>query len=66
MTMSKIGCPMRSVFAVMAALMWLGIFLTGFKNVSWVLYLPAIGVTVAAISGVCMGAMLFGKLCKTS
>lgn len=64
--MSKLGCPMRSVFIAMAVLMWLGIFLTGFKNVSWILYLPAIGSAVAAISGVCMGATLFGKLCKTS
>jgi hypothetical protein len=64
--MAKMGCPMRSVFIVMSVLMWLGIFLTGFKNVSWVLYLPAIASAVAGISGICMGATLFGKICKTS
>jgi len=62
--MGKLACPMRSVFITMAVLMWLGIFLTGFKNVSWVLYLPAIGSAVAGISGICMGSVLFSKVCK--
>lgn len=66
MTLSKMGCPMRSVFAVMSALIWLGIFMTGFNNVSWVLYLPAIASAGAAISGICMGAALFGKICKSN
>lgn len=62
--MSKLGCPMRLVFIVMSILIWLGIFLTGFGNIHWILYLPAIGSAFAGLSGICMGAALFGKVCK--
>lgn len=62
--MAKIGCPMRLTFLFMSALIWLGMFLTGFNNTHWVLYLPAIGTAFAGLSGICMGAALFSKVCK--
>lgn len=65
MALSKMGCPMRLVFVFMSVLIWLGIFLTGFGNVHWVLYLPAIGSAVAGISGICMGATIMGRFCKS-
>lgn len=61
----KIGKPMRFFLLGAASMIWLGIWLTGFDAVHWVLYLPAIFFTVAAITGICPGMiianMLFGK-----
>jgi len=64
MTISKLSCPMRLVFVMMAVLIWVGILLTGFGNVHWFMYIPAIGATVAAVTGLCMGDTLMGKFCK--
>lgn len=62
--MSKVSCGLRLTFGFVSLLIWVGIFLTGFDKASWVLYLPAIGMLGAAISGICVGGMIFGKLCK--
>lgn len=52
----------RMVFLTMAALMLLGIWLTGFNTVHWVLYLPVAGLVFAGITGICPGYMVFNKL----
>lgn len=44
---------MRIWFAIMATLIWIGIFLTGFSITNWLVYLPAVGFTFASISGIC-------------
>ncbi len=35
------------------SVIWLGIILTGFSDVHWALYIPAAGMTFAAITGIC-------------
>lgn len=36
-----IGKAMRIIFLTSGSVIWLGIWLTGFNNIHWVLYLPA-------------------------
>ncbi|NNG11633.1 MAG: hypothetical protein HKM88_00130 [Halobacteria archaeon] len=52
----------RMLFFTMAALIMLGIWLTGFNVVHWVLYLPVAALIFAGITGICPGYMLFRKL----
>lgn len=53
---------MRMVFLVMAALILLGIWLTGFHTVHWVLYIPMAALTFAGVTGICPGYLLFKSL----
>jgi hypothetical protein len=53
---------MRMVFLAMAALILLGIWLTGFGVVHWLLYVPVAGLVFAGITGYCPSYMLFHKL----
>lgn len=61
----KINSPMRFFLLVVAAVMALGIWLTGYKSVHWVLYLPPIFFVFAGVTGICPGMFfsrkLFGK-----
>jgi hypothetical protein len=49
------------LFFTMAALIMLGIWLTGFNVVHWVLYLPVAALVFAGVTGICPGYMLFRK-----
>ena len=40
------------------ALLWLGIWHTGFAAASWILYLPAAMFVFAAATGICPGAIV--------
>ena len=62
--MPKLNCAMRSSFTFATVVIWLGIWLTGFDVVHWLLYIPAIVVTFAAVSGLCVGGIIFGSVCK--
>ncbi|MEE9351315.1 MAG: hypothetical protein V3U78_03555 [Thiotrichaceae bacterium] len=61
---AKLGCSMRMVFAGMSAFIWIGIALTGFGNVHWFIYIPAIATAVVAITGICMGNSVAGRFCR--
>lgn len=52
----------RMLFLVMALLIGGGIYLTGYQNVHWLLYVPAAALLFAFITGICPGLMLFQKL----
>lgn len=54
--------PMRFFFLVSGTMIWTGIYLTGFKTVHWVLYLPAVFFIFAAATGICPGIILSNKL----
>lgn len=49
---------LRMTFLVIGLLVWLGIGLTGFNVVNWVLYIPAIFVTFAGVTGICPGLII--------
>jgi ABC-type polysaccharide/polyol phosphate export permease len=57
----KIDSATRFFLLVVSILIWLGIWLTGFNNVHWILYVPAAFLLLAAILGVCPG-MFFSRL----
>lgn len=52
----------RMLFLMMAAFILLGIWLTGFSVVHWVLYLPVAALTFAGVTGICPGYIVFQKL----
>jgi len=52
----------RMLFLTIAALIMLGIYLTGFAVVHWLLYLPVAALVFAGITGICPGYMIFRKL----
>ncbi|KPK39313.1 MAG: hypothetical protein AMJ69_05980 [Gammaproteobacteria bacterium SG8_47] len=54
--------PMRLFFAVTGIVMWIGIALTGFAVVSWILYIPAVFFLFAALTGICPGIIISQKL----
>ena len=52
----------RMTFILVAALILVGIWLTGFQNVHWFLYLPPVVLLFAGITGICPSFMIFKKL----
>lgn len=54
----RVDLPMRMFLLTVSAVLWLGIWLTGFNVVSWVLYLPAAFFLIAAVSGICPGLII--------
>ena len=53
---------LRMLFLSIAGMVLLGIALTGFDHVSWVLYLPVVFLSFAGITGICPGLILLNKL----
>lgn len=49
---------MRLFLFLGGALLWIGIWHTGFAIASWVLYIPAIMFIFAAITGICPSAII--------
>ncbi len=62
MKLQNASTPMRALFFMLAALIWIGIWLSGYNTVHWVLYLPAIALTFAAVTGICPGLHIFARL----
>lgn len=60
----KISKPMRLFFAVSGSIIWLGIGLTGFGVVHWLLYVPALFFTFAVVTGICPGLIISKALLK--
>ena len=60
----KISSAIRFFLLGASAIIWVGIWLTGFGIVQWLLYLPAVMLAFAALTGICPGMiiskMLFG------
>lgn len=54
----RIQAPMRFFFTVTGTMIWIGIWLTGFAVVSWILYLPAVFFIFAAVTGICPGIIV--------
>jgi hypothetical protein len=48
----KASATLRFWYTAIACLLWAGIYLSGFA-IHWLLYLPACGFTVAALTGIC-------------
>jgi hypothetical protein len=59
---NKISAAMRFFFAVMGSVVLLGIWLTGFNIVHWLLYVPVVFFYFAAVTGICPGLVFSGML----
>jgi hypothetical protein len=53
---------MRMTMLTIASIMVLGIWLTGFDKVHWVLYLPPIFLVFAGVTGICPSLIIWSKL----
>jgi hypothetical protein len=64
MNIQKVGAPIRFFLFFISAVLWAGIWHTGFAVASWILYIPAIFLLLAAITGICPGMMFSNMLFK--
>ncbi len=62
MQLQNAGTSMRFLFLTIAALIWAGIWLSGYNSVHWILYLPAVFLTIAAVTGICPGLHIFNRV----
>jgi hypothetical protein len=53
---------MRVFLFIVSATIWAGIWLTGFDTAHWLLYIPAVFLLFAAITGICPGIMMSNRL----
>lgn len=61
MIIQKIGAPLRVFFLVSSTVSWIGLWLTGFNNAHWLLYIAPTAFLIAGITGICPGMMLSNK-----
>ncbi len=59
---NKISAAMRFFLLVVGSVMLLGIWLTGFNTVHWLLYVPVVFFYFAAVTGICPGLAFSGML----
>ncbi|CAC9595839.1 hypothetical protein [uncultured Gammaproteobacteria bacterium] len=52
----------RMMFFTAANVIGLGIYLSGWSQVHWLLYLPAIGFLISGVTGFCPPIFLYKKL----
>jgi hypothetical protein len=62
---NKINAAMRFFFLVVGSVVLLGIWLTGFNVVHWLLYVPVVFFYFAAVTGICPGLIFSGMLFPT-
>jgi len=53
---------MRVWFAFVGMILWMGIYLAGFSTASWVLYVPAAGLILGAVTGLCPSLTVISKI----
>ena len=53
---------LRMMFLALSLLILVGIWLSGFAAVHWLLYVPVAGLLFAAVTGICPSLELFKKL----
>jgi hypothetical protein len=58
----KSSNAMRIWFLVFAVIIFIGIYLSGFSNVHWFLYLPVIGLVFASVTGICPSQIAINKM----
>jgi hypothetical protein len=53
---------LRMVYLSIAVVISLGIMLTGFNQVHWVLYIPVVLLTFASATGFCPGLVFWSRI----
>lgn len=59
---AKISTAMRFFFLIASTWLWLGIWLTGFATIHWIVYIPAVFFLFAATTGICPGIIISNAL----
>ncbi len=62
--MQKASNEMKAWFVVFSVVIWIGIYLTGFEVVHWFLYIPAVMLIFAAVTGICPTQLMVFSLFK--
>lgn len=62
--MQKASNEMKAWFVVFSVVIWIGIYLTGFEVVHWFLYIPAVMLIFAAVTGICPTQLMVFSLLK--
>jgi hypothetical protein len=62
MKLNKASTAVRFFFLFVSTVIWLGIWETGFSTAHWLLYVPAIFLSFAAITGICPGLIVANLL----
>ena len=57
----KASATLRLWYTTVACLLWAGIYLSGFA-IHWLLYLPACGFSIAALTGICPSHLAVSKV----
>ena len=63
--MQRASLEMKVWFALFGIIIWLGIYLTGFSNVHWLLYIPPAGLIFAAVTGICPSQLLVSSFFRS-
>jgi hypothetical protein len=58
------SAAMKAFFLLLDVMLWGGIWLTGFGVVHWLLYIPAVFLLIAAVTGVCPGIIFLEAIFK--
>jgi len=58
----KMDLPMKAFFLFVGLVLWSGIWLTGFDDAHWILYLPATFFLISALTGICPGMIFFREV----
>ena len=58
MKIDKASSAVRFFFLVVSSVIWLGIWQTGFATAHWLLYVPAVFLAFAAVTGICPGLII--------
>lgn len=53
---------LRMTFLTTAIIIILGVYLTGWTQVHWLLYLPILGLTVSGLTGFCLPTRFYKKI----
>jgi len=59
---NTVNAAMRFFLLVIGSVILLGIWLTGFDKVHWLLYVPVVFFYFAAVTGICPGLVFSGML----
>ena len=60
----KISTEMRLWMIGPMLMLWIGIYLTGFELVHWLIYVPAVMSVFASTTGLCPGMLLIRTILK--
>lgn len=62
MSTPRMVSAQRMMYFSIAAVVFIGIMLTGFSNVHWFLYIPVVFLIFAGVTGFCPGLVFWSRI----